>query len=359
MLDVGRVKNYAPKSAIKIDDQAAYMNAVIDINHCIDCKICENVCQVNYPLEKKKQVAWFQGLSNNEDVRKKSSSGGIAAELSRTIIRKGGVVCSCKFENGDFIFRCAETEIELNGFAGFKYVKSNSDGVYKEILKYLNSDRTVLFIGLPCQCAGVKKLTIQCRKGKLYTVDLICHGTPSLKTLNTFMQQYHCNLEHIQHISFRDKGKFSLKKDGTSIVMPGTMDCYSIAFLNGLIYTENCYECYYADSKRVTDLTIGDSWGTKLSDAGKGVSLILCNTVLGKELLEKSDVYITDVDIENAIASNPQLMHLTYIPQNRDIFFNGYEKNRKFNMLIVRCCTVKWFKQFIKRQLIKLKILKV
>lgn len=149
---------------------------------------------------------------------------------------------------------------------------------------------------------------------------------PSLKTLVTFMQQYQCNLKHIQGITFRDKGKFPLKKNRTSIVMPRIMDCYSIAFLNGLIYTENCYECYYADSKRVTDLAIGDSWGTELLDAGKGISLILCNTDLGKELLEQSDVYLTDVDIEKTLASNPQLMHPTIMPKNRYIFFNGYEK---------------------------------
>lgn len=28
-----------PKSATKIDDKAAYMNAVIDIDHCINCKM--------------------------------------------------------------------------------------------------------------------------------------------------------------------------------------------------------------------------------------------------------------------------------------------------------------------------------
>lgn len=49
-----------PKSAIKIDDKSAYMNAMIDIDHCINCKICENACQVKYPLEKN-LVAWFQG----------------------------------------------------------------------------------------------------------------------------------------------------------------------------------------------------------------------------------------------------------------------------------------------------------
>ena len=36
-----------PKNAIRIEDQAEYMNAVIDEATCIDCKICDRVCQVN------------------------------------------------------------------------------------------------------------------------------------------------------------------------------------------------------------------------------------------------------------------------------------------------------------------------
>lgn len=345
-----------PKNAIRIEDHAEYMNAVIDEASCIDCKICDRVCQVNYPLVKKSQVAWFQGWSKNDEVRKKSSSGGLAAELSRTVVNEGGVVCSCKFENGEFGFKFAKNIEELKGFAGSKYVKSNPAGVYKEIRKCLNSDKTVLFIGLPCQCAAVKKVATQSKKGQLYTVDLICHGTPSPKTLDTFMKQYGCNLKKVQSIRFRDKGKFSLEQNETHIVTPGTMDCYSIAFLNGLIYTENCYECAYADSKRITDLTIGDSWGTELPSDGKGISLILCNTERGKELVKKADVYLTDVNIEKAIASNPQLKAPTGLPKNRKAFFSGYAKGKNFNFLVMQCCTKKWFRQFVKRQLIRAKI---
>lgn len=240
-------------------------------------------------------------------------------------------MCSCKFENGEFVFKFAKNIEELNGFAGSKYVKSTSRGVYKEIRKNLNNDKTVIFIGLPCQCAAVKKAIGQNTKGKIFLVDLICHGTPSSKILRTFMQQYGCDLQHIQSIQFRDKGNFSLKQNETHIVTPGTMDCYSIAFLNGLIYTENCYECIYADSKRITDLTIGDSWGTELPDGGKGISLILCNTEQGKELVERTNVYLEDVNVNNAIASNPQLKAATKMPKKRATFFVGYKQNKKFN----------------------------
>lgn len=347
-----------PKKAIKIEDHAEYMNAVIDEALCVDCKFCDKVCQANHPLEKKSQVAWFQGWSKDDEIRKKSSSGGLAAEMSRTVINDGGVVCSCKFENGEFVFRFAENEENLKGFAGSKYVKSNPTGIYKGIRNYLNHDKTVLFIGLPCQCAAVKKATSQSKRGKLYTVDLICHGTPSPKILDTFMQQYGCNLKQIQSIRFRDKGKFSLEQNETHIVTPGTMDCYSIAFLNGLTYTENCYECVYADSKRITDLTIGDSWGTELSGGGKGISLILCNTEQGKELVERANVYLTSVNVENAIASNPQLKAPTVMPEKRAAFFSGYERRKKFNYLVMRCCTKKWFRQFVKCQLIRARIVR-
>ena len=136
------------------------------------------------------------------------------------------------------------------------------------------------------------------------------------------------------------------------------MDCYSIAFLNGLIYTENCYTCVYADSKRVTDITIGDSWGTELPESGKGVSLILCNTERGEKLVKKSNVYLTDVDTEKAIASNPQLRAATVMPEKREEFFKGYKEGKNFNFLVMKCCTKKWFRQFIKRQLIRVKIVK-
>ena len=347
-----------PKKAIKIEDSGEYMNAVIDEAYCIDCKICDQVCQVNHPLEKRNQVAWFQGWSENNKIRANSSSGGLAAELSRTIINMGGVVCSCKFENGEFIFRFAEDEEEVKSFVGSKYVKSNPTGVYKKIREYMNIDRIVLFIGLPCQCAAVKKATAESKKGKIYTVDLICHGTPSPRILDTFMQQYGVNLRQVRSIRFRDKGRFQLERNKMHFVTPGTMDCYSIAFLNGLIYTENCYECNYADSKRITDLTIGDSWGTQLPGNEKGVSLILCNTKQGKELVKKANVYLMDVDIENAIAHNPQLKAPAIMPKKREVFFKGYAKRKKFNLLVIQCCTKKWLRQFVKRQLIRIKNIK-
>ena len=52
-----------------------------------------------------------------------------------------------------------------------------------------------------------------------------------------------------------------------------------MAFLCSLMYTDNCYECKYAKLERVSDLTIGDAWGTELTEEMKqGVSLALSQT---------------------------------------------------------------------------------
>ena len=39
-----------------------------------------------------------------------------------------------------------------------------------------------------------------------------------------------------------------------------------MAFLSSLTYTENCYSCKYAQKKRISDITIGDAWGSDLAD---------------------------------------------------------------------------------------------
>lgn len=152
-------------------------------------------------------------------------------------------------------------------------------------------------------------------------MDLICHGSPSSKLLDDFLRQYNISLAQLKCIIFRNKGNFSIQEDERSIVTPGTMDCYSIAFLNGLTYTENCYSCYYADKARVSDITIGDSWGSDIeSESAKGIYLILCNTASGIDLLKDSCVHLENVEVEKAIATNPQLQMPMKQPKNRICF---------------------------------------
>ena len=131
------------------------------------------------------------------------------------------------------------------------------------------------------------------------------------------------------------------------------------SFLSALTYTENCYECSYAKKQRVGDITLGDSWGSALPEVEwkKGISLILCQSLKGKKLLDKTNMYLSDVDVENAIKNNHQLIHPSMAPKGKQKFFEGLKKGKSFNRLVMRALPKDCFKQDVKGVLIKLGII--
>lgn len=348
------------QDAITIKDDLKHYNAVIDGNKCIDCGACERVCQNNNDIKTATPIVWYQGWSKSEEQRSVSSSGGFAAELAKYFIAKGGIVCSCDFENGIFGFDFAESTDKVERFKGSKYVKSNPTGIYNKIRDYLKAGRKVLVIGLPCQIAAVKLFVGKQFKDDLYLVDLICHGTPSPKVLSLFLNEHGYLITKIRDIQFRHKGTFNIRKDGSNIGEKGVYDCYTLAFLNGLSYTENCYDCKYASCDRVSDLTIGDSWGSELdgNEIKKGISLVLCQTEKGKALLNNSNIHLESVNIEKAIEHNHQLKVPSKKPKKYDYFFNLLKNGTKFDIAVSKSLPRTWFNQQVKSVLIKLKVLR-
>lgn len=348
------------KNAISVIDQLSHYNAVIDENKCVKCSSCFRVCQSNNPSEFKKPLKWNQGWTNDENLREICSSGGAAAELSTAFIKSGGVVCSCVFENGEFKFGIAEKAEQVNRFTGSKYVKSNPKGIYKIINNTLKKGIKVLFIGLPCQVAALNNYVEEKNKENLFTADLICHGTPSPKLLEAFLNQYGVSLNQLHDIKFRKKARFQINADDTYLVSKGVSDKYSIAFLNSLIYTENCYNCKYSQLERVSDITLGDSWGSELEfeEQKKGISLILCQTEKGKQLVNSADLTLKEVDIDKAIANNHQLERSSAKPKGIEEFFIDIGKNRSFNKSVSKQLPKQCFRQNVKEMLIKLKIIK-
>ena len=353
-------KDICSQNAIEIKDSIRAYNAVIDTDKCISCGACYRVCQVNCPISLNKPSRWYQGWAQDDNVRKNSSSGGIAAAIEKGFVLNNGEVCSCLFSDGKFHFQMVSTLDEINKFAGSKYVKSNPTGCYHEFKKVLSKGKKVLFVGLPCQVAAVKKFVGDNLIKNLYTVDLICHGSPDTKILNAFLKQYNLNLSTMDAISFRTKTAFQLKEDSRPVGMPGALDKYSIAFLNSICYTENCYKCQYARLERASDLTLGDSWGSDLPDSEqkKGISLVLCQSKKGQELLDLAELDLRDVDLERAVENNHQLVVPSRKPENRKYFLKEIEQGTQFNKIVYKCYPKSSIKQLIKGVLIKTKIIR-
>ena len=322
------------RNAITIKDDLKYYNALIDTKKCVDCGLCTKVCPRENDNDMSKPKWWYQGWADSE-IREHASSGGAASAIIRAFIKNGGYVASCLFDSGKFVFEVTNEMAVARKFAGSKYVKSNPEKIYGKIQSLLKANQKVLFIGLPCQVAAVNQFIKD--KTNLVTADLICHGTPSPYLLKKCLQEYGHDINTLTDINFRIKSLYELNRDGKPIAAFHTMDNYLIAFLHSYDYTENCYSCKFATLDRVSDITLGDSWGTELSGEVKnGVSLILCQSEKGKELIESAGLNLLDVDINNAISHNEQLNKPSKCSKSRDQFFENYNRYNNFGQALVK-----------------------
>ena len=344
-----------PKKCIKIEDDVISYNAIIDKTKCINCGLCERICPKQNVQIMRQPIYWQQGWAD-DSIRRESSSGGAASSIIRAFIKSGGYVASCMFFNGQFGFKVTNNIKEAKKFAGSKYVKSNPRTVYKEITDLLKKEEKVLFIGLPCQSAAVQNV---CNNSEnLYTVDLICHGTPSPQLLKKYLGENGINIEAISDIKFRDSDNFGLSKDGVRVVPKRVVDSYLMTFLDSITYTENCYSCKFATIKRVSDITLGDAWG-QLSDTVKGgVSLVLCQTDKGVELVKQANLHLEDVDLDKAVAANHQLDHPSKIHPSRKKFMKQIKQRRSYRWATFVSIPKKAIKQSVKVGLIKLHLIK-
>ena len=347
--------NVCPKKSINIIDSLDACNAVIG-KECIECGLCHKICQRNYPSEFLKPMYWYQGWTNDIEIRMKASSGGCATALAKSFIELGGEVCSCVFDRGRFVFKVVNTVMELEQFAGSKYVKSDPGGIYQVIKSKLRDKKKILYIALPCQVSALKNYVGKELCEDLYTIDLICHGTPSPQILDIFLKQYGLRLNDLKDIRFRNKGRFQIVCDYKGVVTPGISDRYMISFLSSLTYSENCYDCQYARTERVSDITLGDSWGSELpkTEWENGISLVLYQTQKGKLLLDNANLHLEPVNLKKAIERNHQLEYPSNRPHNRDSFFSGIKKGKKFNAMALSCMPRKCIRQNLKQILIKL-----
>lgn len=361
--------NACPKGAIEMqEDKCGFIYPKINNDKCINCKLCEKSCPVLNKVELNKPKMCYAGRVRNSKDLEKSTSGGIATKLSKKIIEDNGTVYGASFlENCIVNHIRVDNKNELDKLRGSKYVHSYINNTYKLAKKDLNDGKKVLFIGTPCQIAGLKKYLFK-EYENLYTVDIICHGVPSQKFLQDEVKRIEKDI-NIDRVNFRDK-KF--KEYTFSIIKNNKEDFYEnwikspyfYLFMTSVISRENCYNCRYATDERCSDLTIGDFWGLKedsqfYNDREKGVSVLVPCTDKGIELIEsiQNDIKLEKRNIGEAIAGNDQLRHPALQNKKVKIFRENYNGN--FYKTYRKVMKVHYYKQKLKSNKIIGKILEI
>ena len=313
-------KAVCPMNAIEIvKDKYGKTIPKVRVDKCIECGLCKNVCHVRRTKEARVPHRCYAAWTKKEEDKESCASGGVATGFGRYIISQGGVVFGATFSAGkelDCVIGMAETEEELEQFKTSKYVQSYAGDSYKKAKEQLDKGREVLYIGMPCQIAGLQGY-LRRKYENLITVDLVCQGVIPASYLQEYAKEK-CPGMKIERASFRgtydyDMCFYEMGESKPCYRKENYMDLYYSAFQKKLTMRDNCYECQYARKERISDITIGDFWGidrtTLLEQHDGKISEILVNTKKGQELLQqcKTAFYLEERTVEEAVKGNGQL----------------------------------------------------
>lgn len=350
-----------PKECISLKaDAEGFLYPTANASQCVECGLCERVCPVTNQSKAQQPLQTYAATNNNDAIRQDSSSGGIFTLLAEITIAEGGVVFGARFnDNWDVEHAYAESIDELAAFRGSKYLQSHIGNTYRQAQRFLNDERKVLFVGTPCQIAGLKHFL---RKDypNLLTVDIICHGAPSPLVWKKYLdetislnerknsvslrpQEVVANRHaHVEGISFRNKKmgwkKYSFalqlseatadgEKNTVSLSYIFSENAYMQAFLSNLTLRPSCYYCPTKQGKSCSDITLGDFWGIEhidpTIDDDKGLSLVLINTEKGQQTLKSlDDCSIKEQPYNKALQYNPSIEHSVGVPNYRNLFMS-------------------------------------
>lgn len=288
--------NACPKQCISFHkNEEGFLYPVKDVDVCIECGLCEKVCPFsdNYIYETHFEPTVYAVYDKENRVG--SSSGGIFYTLAKYAIEKRkGWVFGAAFEDKFQLRHVGVNNMaDLQKLRGSKYIQSDMRDCFQQIRSLLKDGSFVLFVGTPCQVAGLRAFLRNKEYDNLLLADLVCHGVPPQSLFDEhvkYLQQKHkATLVSYQFRKLDGWGgceiaNFSNPKK--RVVSPTYhLSPFLHSFIDAMTYRESCYNCKFAKIPRQGDITLADYWGVSTYfpdlDSSKGISLILNNTERG------------------------------------------------------------------------------
>lgn len=350
----GACYNVCPNKAISmVRDERGFLYPQIDEEKCVQCGMCNKVCayKSGAQIVEYKQECYAFTNNNTEELNRSSSGGAFSAIVDAlydiekdNIVVYGAVIDS----EMNIIHRAAYDITGCNTFCTSKYVQSNMNECFKQVVSDLNDGKFVLYTGTPCQIAAVRSFVAQKKINdeQLFLVDIICHGTPSPGLWKQYVIWMEKKFGKMTEFSFRYKaagwkGYPAMAKfeNGKQLINDDYTQAFTNLFFTHKALRESCYSCQYANMNRPGDLTIGDYWGAEAIlkeqiNLGtfvqkKGISEIIVNTPKGKTLIQnvvKDNSYVLN-ETDAYIKYQHNLNRPTERPEGTERFWDEYKTN--------------------------------
>lgn len=370
-LGCGACINICKLNALSMQfDEKGFEYPQLDEKKCVECNQCFGVCPAvstnvkTIKHEAKRDKVYSARIKDNE-IRMKSSSGGLFYALSEYILKNNGYICGVVW-NQDFSVKhiCSKNTKDRDAMMQSKYIQSDTSKTFYEVREHLLNGKMVLFTGTPCQCAGLRLFLGSISTDNLFIMDVLCGGNVS----PGFFKNY------INYIEKKKKGKalsicFRTKKIGwkqhhirvtlNNTVYEGARkedEPFFYLYLGKQIIRDSCFDCGFASIKRVSDLTVGDFWGINDPeiDDDRGISFVMLNSSKGEFLFNNvsEELNIEKRSLEIAISKQINLRNPPLKPYTRELFWDDWQQKGADYALQKYTTFGKW--NHLKRKIIRM-----
>lgn len=340
--------NICPNNAITMQaDSEGFLYPVVNQKNCINCGLCRDICPfINSELLKNGgQQNCYSCVHKDENVLKASTSGGAFTALSDYILENGGVVYGADFdEDYNVVHTRAISKAQRDRQRVSKYAQSDLKDIFVKVKNDLQNGLTVLFVGTPCQVAGLKAYLPRHITENLYLCDLICHSIPSpliWQEYKKWQEEKHGGGK-MTKVMFRSKMHpwtrnnsnrgFSFEMNGDGVIHEDNI-FYDLFFKVGTIMRPSCANCKFTTQNRVGAITIADYWGIEEYSPETytplGVSVVLANNPKGEKLVYhmKQHADIKQRPIAEQLKHQKRLSEPVKYPYFRDEFWQDLRVN--------------------------------
>lgn len=375
-----------PKQCIRLEeDTEGFLYPQVDEETCINCGLCEKVCPILNQVDKLSVLEVLAVKNPNDEERMNSSSGGVFLPLAREVINQGGVVFGAVYDESWEVHHVYAEKIEdVYPMMGSKYLQSKIGNSFKDAERFLKQGREVLFVGSPCQIAGLRTYLRNKQYPNLLAVDFLCHGVPSpgvwrrylAETYGGYNAKEQSRLQAtagknsvllsslnatspIGDIKFRDKCesgwkkyRFVVRQKSASKADQNTVLSSDIhydnpfmrGFLSDIYLRPSCYACKCKNGVNHSDMTIADFWGINQVapefDDDKGVGLVLLNTKKGEDYFSRLSMNVLPSTLEQAHFYNGGFNEHTKAHPKRDKFFMLIENGKIVKSAVDICLKI-------------------
>lgn len=304
---------------IQLNKNGFYEPYITEIDKCTNCGICLDVCAFNHEdralKDEEIQIKSWAAYSNDEEVCRKCSSGGIGFEIGKQLIEQGYHAVGCRYDIKEqraehYIATTVEDFVQS---IGSKYIQSYTEKAFKKINR---KGQKYLITGTPCQIDSFRRMIRKFRcEDNFILMDFYCHCVPSMLVWKAYIKMLEPKIGKVTYASWRNKFDYGwhdswlMGMDGENTSKPVDWhDSYNLLirgkktyiqsrlsqgdlfyklFLGDVALGPQCEkQCKYKYDKSSADIRIGDLWGETYKDNQKGVSALVAFTAKGREVVE-------------------------------------------------------------------------